>query len=106
MFTDRAVARQVFEGSQMLSFALGTKAKDDELRGVALRIAEWEAPSEDGKVVHETTISGEIYHPSLSSFGFAMGGFLRMLLATSFKELKMAELIENRKMAGLTPAFI
>jgi len=39
-FTDRAVARQVFEGSRMLQFALGSKAKDAELRGFEVTISE------------------------------------------------------------------
>lgn len=75
VFTDRAVARQVLEGSRMLQFALGSKAKDDELRGFDVRITEREEESEDGKVVHKKDIRVGIYHPSLTSIGSHLGGF-------------------------------
>jgi hypothetical protein len=76
VFADRAVARQVFEGSSQLHFGFGEKAKNDGLHGLELRISDRDERSEDGKVVQKITISVQIYHPSLSSFGFDLGGFL------------------------------
>jgi hypothetical protein len=95
VFTDRAVARQVFEGSSILHFGFGKKATNDELRGFEVRITEREETSEDGKVDHKKSISIQIYHPSLSSFGFYPGGF-----ASNVETVSVSQDVAQGKVSG------
>lgn len=86
VFTNRAVARQVLETSRILQFALGAKAKNDELRGFEVKISEREEQSEDGKVVHRTDLSVGIYHPSLTSIGAYPAGYFINIETVSVTE--------------------